>query len=454
MRIERGINSLRCPIETNESWPVVPPFRRVKAGGKPIPPISELARSRNGGTTGQLVAGWWKLLKRSNRRALGSRRCSSLGVASLGLCVALVGGCGWFSDDKGFFVNRSDDYIDARQGPGLVIPEDLDETIEDPFPIPAIPEQQNARFYPGRAPLPGTIYAADNRGEIRIQRLGERIWLVVPEPPTSVWPKIKQFLADNGVAVGSEAPGNGRITTDWIKVEDQPYRDVVRAVLREAKQAEESSGAFAGRERLLLRVEQGVRELTSEVHLRHQNDRAAIVNPDAIVDLEPIRSDLLSVERDFLNELGAYIAARVAEQTVSMVALEIASQDKAEISRNEAGDPELRLHLDSERAWATLDQALGAASVEVIELDRVAGTCLVHIPEIAFTGPVEQKRGFFRRLNPFRGGRGGDEATDILLRVREEDDQLHAITVHGVNGQSVSDDFRQDVLVLIREYAG
>ena len=64
------------------------------------------------------------------------------------------------------------------------------------------PSSRTRRFYPGRPPLPGTIYAADNRGEIRIQRLGDRIWLVVPEPPTTVWPKIKQFLADNGVAVG------------------------------------------------------------------------------------------------------------------------------------------------------------------------------------------------------------------------------------------------------------
>ena len=375
------------------------------------------------------------------------------GYGAFLLCASLVAGCGWFSDDKGFFVNPTDDYIDARQGRGLVIPEDLDQTVEDPFPIPAIPEQQNARFYPGRPPLPGTIYSSDNRDEIRIQRLGERIWLVVPEAPTTVWPKIKQFLADNGVAVGSEAPGNGRITTEWLAIADEPYRDVVRALLREAK-SEEPGGRFAGQERLLLRVEQGVRELTSEIHVRHQSDRGAIVNPDAIVDLEPVFSELIGVERGFLNELGAYIAARVAEQTVSMVALEISSQEKAEIGRDQAGDPVLRLYLDSERAWATLDQALDAAAVEVIELDRVAGTCLIHIPETAFTGPVtEERRGFFRRLNPFRGTRS-EEAADILLRVRQEDDRRHAITAHGPGGEPVSDDYRQQVLILIREYAG
>ena len=382
----------------------------------------------------------------SGRR--GARR-----YAAVLLCAWLVAGCGWFSDDRGFFVNRSDDYIDARQGPGLVIPDDLDRAVEDPFPIPAIPEQQNARFYPGRPPLPGTIYASDNRDEIRIQRLGERIWLVVPEPPTTIWPKIKQFLADNGVAVSSEEPANGRISTEWLAIADEPYRDVVRALLREAR-AEEPGGRFSGGERLLLRVEQGIRELTSEVHVRHQTDRGAIVNPDAIVDLEPIYSDLIGVERTFLNELGAYIAARVAEQTVSMVALEISGQEKAEIGRDQAGDPVLRLYLDAERAWATLDQALEAAAVDVIELDRVAGTCLIHIPETAFTGPVtEQRRGFFRRLNPF-GGTRGEAAADILLRVHQEEERRHAVTAHGAGDEPVSDDYRQQVLTLIREYAG
>ncbi|MDE0366263.1 MAG: outer membrane protein assembly factor BamC [Gammaproteobacteria bacterium] len=416
-------------------------------------PAPEGARFGGGCTAWNERGGSRRRRARGPGRPIERALSRAAGFGAVAFSALLLTGCGWFSDDKGFFVNPTDDYIDARQGRGLVIPEDLDQTIEDPFPIPAIPEQQNARFYPGRPPLPGTIYSSDNRDEIRIQRLGQRIWLVVPEPPTTVWPKIKQFLADNGVAVDSEAPANGRITTEWLAIADEPYRDVVRSVLREAR-AEEPGRRFSGRERLLLRVEQGIRELTSEVHIRHQSDRGAIVNPDAIVDLEPVLSDLAGVERDFLNELGAYIAARVAEQTVSMVALEIAGQEKAEIGRDQAGEPVLRLFLDPERAWATLDQALDAAAVDVIELDRVAGTCLIHIPETAFTGPVtEERRGFFRRLNPFRGTRS-EEAADILLRVRQEEERRHAITAHGVGGDAVSDDYRQQVLILIREYAG
>lgn len=366
------------------------------------------------------------------------------------LAPLLVGGCGWFSDDKGFFVNRSDDYIDAEQGPALVIPEDLGVALEDPFPIPPIPAQQNARFFPGRPPLPDAIYANDNRDAIRIQRLSQRIWLVVPEPPTTVWPKIKQFLAENGVGVAAEHPSQGRITTEWLAIEDTPYRDVVRTLLRELKA---SAAAPGGRDRLLLQVEQGLRELTSEVHVSHEwageqpaaaepppaQQTAAVLPPAALADLPP----------RLLNELGAYIAARVAEQTVSMVAQEIAGQAKSELGRDAAGAPVLRLFLDEERARATLQQAFTNAGLEVLEADRQAGAYQVRIPAAAFLGG-ERRRGFFRRIF---SSRGGGKAAEVTLRIQREDEQVFGLSVQAVGGEPAPFEFAQQVLVLVREYS-
>lgn len=366
------------------------------------------------------------------------------------LAPLLVGGCGWFSDDKGFFVNRSDDYIDAEQGPALVIPEDLGVALEDPFPIPPIPAQQNARFFPGRPPLPDAIYANDNRDAIRIQRLSQRIWLVVPEPPTTVWPKIKQFLAENGVGVAAEHPSQGRITTEWLTIEDTPYRDVVRTLLRELKA---SAAVPGGRDRLLLQVEQGLRELTSEVHVSHEwageqpaaaepppaQQTAAVLPPAALADLPP----------RLLNELGAYIAARVAEQTVSMVAQEIAGQAKSELGRDAAGAPVLRLFLDEERARATLQQAFTNAGLEVLEVDRQAGAYQVRIPAAAFLGG-ERRRGFFRQIF---SSRGGGKAAEVTLRIQREDEQVFGLSVQAVGGEPAPFEFAQQVLVLVREYS-
>ena len=366
------------------------------------------------------------------------------------LAPLLLSGCGWFSDDKGFFVNRSDDYIDAEQGPALVIPEDLGVVLEDPFPIPPVPVQQNARFFPGRPPLPDAIYANDNRDAIRIQRLGQRIWLVVPEPPTTVWPKIKQFLAENGVGVAAEQPSQGRITTEWLAIEDTPYRDVVRTLLRELKA---SAAAPGGRDRLLLQVEQGLRELTSEVHVSHervgepQTVGAAPSTQQGVPAPPP--SELADLPPRLLNELGAYIAARVAEQTVSMVAQEIAGQAKSELGRDASGAPVLRLFLDEERAWATLRQAFANADVEVMEIDRQAGAYQVRIPASAFLGG-ERKRGFFRRVFSF--GSDGN-AAEVTLRVRQEDERVFGLSVQAVGGEPAPFEFAQQVLVLVREYS-
>ena len=84
----------------------------------------------------------------------------------------VLSGCAWFSDDEGVFVDNSDDYLDARENPDLIIPADLSQSrVQDPFPIPVVAEQINANYFPGRAPRPDTIYATDNREEIRIQSL-------------------------------------------------------------------------------------------------------------------------------------------------------------------------------------------------------------------------------------------------------------------------------------------
>lgn len=358
------------------------------------------------------------------------------------LLACAVAGCGWFSDDRGFFVNRSDDYIDAREGPALIIPQDMDRKLEDPFPIPPVAVQQNARFFPGRAPLPDAIYADDNREQIRLQRLGERIWLVVPETPATVWPKVKQFLAENGVGIAEEAPRQGRIATEWLTVEEARYRDVVRALLQELKAAEQAIG---GRDRLIVQVEQGLRELTSEVHVRHE----AVGQPAESAPVDPATSSLADLQPRLLNELGAYIAARVAEQTVSMVAQEIAGRAKSELTRDEAsGRPVLRLFLDEERAWATLGQAFNNSGVEVVQLDRSAGLYHIRIPQTAFLGEKEE-RGFFRRVFSF----GGGGAAEVRIRVRQETERTYGLIVEGIDGGEVPFEFAQQVLVLVREYA-
>ncbi len=378
-----------------------------------------------------------------------------VGVRSLFrvLCCTLIAtlavpGCGWMRGDQdGFFINPKDDYLESSQDNALVVPGDLvDLSDTDPFPIPATPEPQNPVFYPDKPPLPDAIYANDNRDEVRLQRLGERRWLVIPEPPTTAWPKLKQFLAENGVSLDYDNPGTGRLNTQWILVEQTSYRDVVRTILQDAKTAAQLN---LGQDRFLLKVEQGLRPRTTEIHLRHENDSATLPLRNDIVALNGVRSHIEQAETDLLNEIGAYIAAKVAQQTVSKVALQIGSVQKAELTRTSAGYPVLKLNLDYERAWATLGQALNNAAVEVINMDRGSGEYQVNIPPAVFGD--DEGKGFFCRIT-FSCGRKG-ETLDLRLLLSGEGESYTVSVLDAQGNDTVAADLSQQVLVLIREYA-
>lgn len=362
------------------------------------------------------------------------------------LLLVVVAGCSWITGERGFIVDRRSEYLETVENPPLVIPGELVATrVQDTAPIPAIPTPLRPEYYDDKPPRPNAIHGADSRDEVRIQRLGERRWLAIPEDPTIVWPKLKQFLAENGVPLARELPAEGRLDTDWLTVGAEPYRDVIRLAIRDAKAAAQLSG---GRDRVRLRVEPGLRERTSEVHIRYENDAFSPPAPDDLVSLEAAASHLATAEQDLLNELGAYIAARVAEQTVSMVAQDIGSGAKSYLDRDPEGDPVLRLLVDYPRAWATIGQSLSRANIEVDDADETAGSYLISISPDLEVGEPERK-GFLRRMFSF----GRKETMNLQIRIRSQTDGSQVVTAQAADGSALDREFGQQVLVLLREYS-
>jgi outer membrane protein assembly factor BamC len=359
---------------------------------------------------------------------------------------ATTAGCSWFSDDKGIFVDRSGDYLTVVENPPLSVPGSLSAgRIQDPAPIPEIPRPLRPEYYASKPPRPDAIHGSDNRDDVRIQRLGERRWLAIPEDPTTVWPKVKQFLAENGVALAREMPNAGRLDTEWLTVGNEPYRDVIRLTIRDAKDGAQVSG---GRDRVRVRVEPGLRERTSEVHIRYENDEFSPPAADTLVDLQESASHIGAAEQDLLNELGAYIAARVAETTVSMVAQDMSGGIKSFVERDAAGDPVLRLLVDYQRAWATIGQSLTRANIDVEEADETAGRYLINLPPDLEVGEPEQK-GFIRRLFTF----GKPDLLTLQIRIEAAPDGSYSVSAHQADGSDLDREFGQEVLVLLREYS-
>ena len=378
------------------------------------------------------------------------RNCPSIvRMAIIMLLPIIATGCGWFGN-KQSDERDPNDYLQAQPEADLQVPADLPSKPGlDPFPVPQIAQQKNPSFYPQKPPLPDAMYANDNRKEVRIQRLGARAWLAIPEPPTTAWPKIKQFFADNGVAFDFENAEEGRLNTAWLALDAQGYRDVVRAVVLGAKQAE---GLNQGKDRLLIRVEQGLQPTATEVHLRHDNDQQGGQIADDVVSLNAIDSDLNGAENKLLSEIGAYIAARVAESTVSRVAQEIGSGAKTELVRNPDGQPVLRLFLDRGRAWATLGQSLRNAEVvevDVLEKSSETASIQVLLPQSLFGG--DKSTGVLCRLT---FSCSGTRDINVTLRMTpNSDSNVFDVLVFDGEQPLADNELAQQILVLIREYA-
>jgi len=367
--------------------------------------------------------------------------------------LAAMAGCGMVPSIP--FVGDSDapekqTYVDLRPQPTLQIPEDLKQSeLGQVSAVPEISTQRNASFYPDRPPLPDAKYASDNRNEVRMQRLGDRNWLVIPEAPTTAWPKMKQFFADNGIVLADDRPEFGRLNTGWLTDTGRPARDVVRSLLQNARS---EAALKVGDDRFLIRVEQGLQPQSTEVHLRHDNDALGDGIPSDLVRVQEVNSDLLAAEKELLEQIGGYVAARVAESTVSKVALQIGSQPKTDMQRNRDGIPELSFFLDKKRAVASLTQSLRNAGVILNVEDADAGRFDISIPSEVLTG--KSSRGFFCRVTFSCGSRGESDVTLLMSEaVGTEKGDAYKIYVLE-NGQLMSDvDKAQQILVLIREFA-
>jgi outer membrane protein assembly factor BamC len=342
------------------------------------------------------------------------------------------------SDDKGLIVDRSNDYLKAKEGPPLIIPPDMDAAPTQPV-MPIAPVDSSVRHVElsGKAPLPEAIYARDEGEGVKIQKLNDARWLLIAQPPAVVWPKVKQFLADNGVPIAYEKPEDGRIDTGWMTIDTADARDVVRLTILHGKEAEQS---MSGQDRVGLLIEQGIRDRTSEIHLRYQNDSQSV----PLGNVMPTKSDVLDIEGALLNELGAYIAANVADGTVSYVARNISTQNKAAIVTDALDLPVLHLNLDFERAWATVSQALGEAKIEVKDVDRSAGTFFASVSDDVLN--QENRPGIFTRWLH------SNKEHPVEVRMVPVT-QGFDVTLYDDAGQRVPAELAEQILIMIREYS-
>lgn len=244
----------------------------------------------------------------------------------IGLCL-LSASC--------IYTDRSEDYQDAVSLPVVTLPEDVDSLPLEPlFPIPEVKEKDDsfveAAVGGEKVPRPEPMSAEREAAKVKIQKVGNRRWVLVEAPAGQVWPLAQSYLSTTGIKVLRSDAASGLIETDWVQFKaDATTENHYR-----------------------IRIEKGVRPESTEVHVLH--DQAANAKAEWSW---PETSDDPEREAWLLEGLANSLAQSIGNNSASLLGQSIGGESKAELTVIK-GDPALVLRLDQARAWATLTHGL------------------------------------------------------------------------------------------------
>jgi len=296
------------------------------------------------------------------------RAASIVGMVCLS---ATLSACGMFFGKNGIFHNPGSDYEKADNIPPLKLPEGKkSEAIGEIYPIPPITATDfgyEADISDEDVPRPMPLSANVEQENVKIQRVGSESWILLNAAPGEVWPRIRNFMNENGLTVSRSDIAKGIIETNWLQFKTD----------------------LASHDKYRLQIDQGVQPETTEVHITHLSVQSADVPKTEPV--WPLRSVNPEREKWLLDELAGALAKDADEVGTSFLAQAIGGSVKASLGMSH-GEPMISIKLDRTRAFATLGYAVKRDGFTLFESDADAGLYYV-----GYIDPEENKPGWFKR---------------------------------------------------------
>ena len=321
------------------------------------------------------------------------KRFAKLGV--LAACAALAA-CSILESDR-------IDYKSASKGPTLEVPPDLTQLARDSrYQVPGGPVTASS-YQVGQA-APGVPTAANTVGDVRIERAGDKRWLVVNRPADQLWGPVRDFWQENGFLLSMDQPNLGIMETDWAENRAKIPQDFIRNTLGKLI---DSVYSTAERDRFRTRFERSPNGGT-EIFISHRGMIEVYSNTQKDQTVWQPRPADPELETEFLRRLMVELGVS-QEQSKALVAAGAAKS----IARVASVDntPVVQIDEGFDRAWRRVGLALDRTGFTVEDRDRSQGTYFVrYVPPNA----NKNEPGFFGRLLDF----GRSERTEAPLKYR------------------------------------
>lgn len=373
---------------------------------------------------------------------VGFCRRSANAIAPTVLALVLAACSGTIEDTiDSVMPQREATYKSSRSLPPLEVPPDLSSaTLNDTLQVPegGTASATYSEYVSGGTTqqVAATSAVLPDLADARVERSGDKRWLVLEAAPGEVWPRLRDFWLQQGFLIEREDPAIGIMETDWAE-----QREGIKGGFLDNLMSKLSTAFYgvATRDKFRTRLERGQHPSQTEVYISHRGaeeviTEAARSRPDAenARSWQPRPADP-ELEAEMLTRLMVFFGAQ-EDAARQRIAETRDDRERARIARDGGGSV-LTLDESFSRAWRRTGLALDRVGFTVEDRDRSRGLFFVRYvdPNLDVKGEDE---GFLSKLAFWRGdeirdtskdgylisligGRDGAESTQVVVLNRE-----------------------------------
>ena len=255
--------------------------------------------------------------------------------------------------------------------------------------------------------------------ELRVERDGNKQWIVVGDAPARVWPRVRDFWLENGFLIKIEDPRIGIMETDWAEnradIPDDPIRNVLKKFMDFAYSA-------ATRDKFRIRLEHGKKENTTEIYISHRGVEE-VAQGETFV-WQPRQSDP-ELEAEMLKRLAVFFGAE-DRKVRRMLAARNNQATRAQLTRDRQGRVSLMVLEDFSRTWRRTGLALDRVGFTVADRDRSRG--LYYVQYVDPLDDADQPKGWVSKLAFWRGKKKNNE--DYLISLIGEGSKTRVVVLN------------------------
>ncbi len=304
-----------------------------------------------------------------------------LKLALLGLTLALVA-CSALESDKV-------DYKAAAKAPPLSVPPDLTQLPRDTrYTTPGATVSATG-FQTGAQGAAVSSIAVPPGSGMRMEGQGSQRWLVIDQPAEKLWPQIKEFWQETGLALVREEPQLGLLETDWAENRAKLPQDFVRRTLGKLLDGLYSTSTL---DKYRTRLERNA-DGGTEIYISHRGMEEVYKDTEKTKTIWQARATDTEMEIEMLRRLMLKLGASSQQAALQVAA--VVPRQTARLEQRE-GQALVLINEGFDRAWRRVGLTLDRTGFTVEDRDRSQGVYFVRYVEPKTPG--EEEPGFFSRM--------------------------------------------------------